>query len=136
MKEMLAKAWVGFKGTFATIRVSSPLGERLQAQESQEPKQPRPTAEEAQKAFRTALTDYVAGGWTLEIENESEAVLSKKASFRWVGKLIIFLLLIFVFAPLALFYLIVIIVRGVSAKPIRLRVWIDEEGLVQQRRPG
>ena len=136
MKEMLARAWAGFQSTFATVRVSSPLGERLQAQDSQEPKQPRPTAEDARKAFRTALTDCVAGGWTLEIENESEAVLSKKESFRWVGKLIIFLLLVFIFAPLALFYLIVIIVRGVSAKPIRLRVWIDEEGLIQQRRQG
>jgi len=133
MKEMLAKAWIGFKSTFATARVSSPLGERLQAHDSQEPLQPRPTAEEARRAFRTALTDCVASGWTLEIENEFDAVLSKKAPFLWGGKLIVFLILLFVFAPIALFYLIVVIIRGVSAKPARLRVWIDEDGLIQQR---
>jgi hypothetical protein len=133
MKEMASKAWAGFKSTFVTARVSSPLGERLQAQDTDEPRSPRPTAEEARKSFRTALTDCVAGGWTLEIENEYDAVLSKKAPFHWGGKLIVFLILLFIFAPLALFYLIVVIVRGVSAKPSRLRVWIDEDGLIQQR---
>lgn len=130
MKNVISKAWAGFKSTFVTARVSSPIGERVHAQE---PQAPRPTAEEARKSFRTALTDCVAGGWTLEIENEFDAVLSKKAPFHWGGKLIAFLVLLFIFAPIALFYLIVVIVRGVSAKPSRLRVWIDEDGLIQQR---
>ena len=91
-----------------------------------------PTAEEARKAFRRALTDSVAEGWTIEIENEYDAVVSKKPRFRWVGKLILFLLLLVFFAPLALFYLIVVIVQGVTAKPQRVRVWIDEGGRVQQ----
>jgi len=130
MKEMISKAWAGFKSTFVMAQVSSPLGERLQEQDTQAP---LPTAEAARKSFRTALTDCVASGWTLEIENEYDAVLSKKARFYWGGKLIAFLILLFIFAPLALFYLIVVIVRGVSAKPSRLRVWIDEDGLIQQR---
>ena len=92
-----------------------------------------PTPEEAKKQLRKVVTDYVAGGWNIEIENDLEVVLSKKAPFRWIGKLVIFLLLLLIFAPLGLFYLIVVIVKGVNAKPARLRVWIDEDGRIQRR---
>jgi hypothetical protein len=88
-------------------------------------------AEESRKTFRAALTEYVADGWTIEIENELDAVLSKKPQFRWVGKLVIFLLLLLLFLPLGLFYLIVVIVKGVTAKPRRMRIWIDEAGKIQ-----
>jgi hypothetical protein len=60
-------------------------------------------------------------------------VLSKRAPFHWVGKLIVFLLLLLIFAPIALFYLIVVIVKGVNAKPTRLRVWIDNDGRIQRQ---
>lgn len=92
-----------------------------------------PTPEEARKTLRKVVTDYVAGGWNVEIENDLEVVLSKKAPFRWIGKLIIFLLLLLVFAPLGLFYLIVVIIKGANAKPARLRIWIDENGRIQRR---
>lgn len=92
---------------------------------------PPPSAEESRKNFRTALTEYVVNGWTIEIENELDAVLSKKRQFRWVGKLLIFLLLLLLFVPLGLFYLIVVIVKGVTAKPMRMRIWIDENGRIQ-----
>ena len=92
---------------------------------------PPPSAEESRKNFRTALTEYVVNGWTIEIENELDAVLSKKRQFRWVGKLMIFLLLLLLFVPLGLFYLIVVIVKGVTAKPMRMRIWIDENGRIQ-----
>ena len=74
----------------------------------------------------------MAAGWSIEIENEFDAVLSKKGKFSWVGKLIIFLILLLLFAPLALFYLIVVVVKGVSAKPARLRLWIDEDGRIKR----
>ena len=93
---------------------------------------PPPTPEKAHEIFRRTLTDRVAGGWSIEIENQYDAVLSKKRKFTWFLKLIIFLLLLLVFAPLALFYLIVVIIRGVTAKPQRLRIWIDEDGRIQQ----
>jgi hypothetical protein len=92
---------------------------------------PPPNAEECRKIFRAALTEYVANGWTIEIENELDAVLSKKPHFRWVGKLIIFLLLLLLFLPLGLFYLIVVVIKGVTAKPRRMRIWIDESGKIQ-----
>jgi hypothetical protein len=94
---------------------------------------PPPTPEEARKTLRKVVTDYVAGGWNIEIENELDVVLSKKAPFRWIGKLFIFLILLLIFAPLGLFYLIVVIVKGINAKPTRVRVWIDADGRIQQR---
>lgn len=133
MKDLWAKVWAGIKSPWDNAPADAPSDDKYREQSYEENRPPRPTAEEARKAFRTSLTDCVAGGWTLEIENEYDAVLSKKSTFHWGGKLLIFLLLLFVFAPLALFYLIVVIVRGVSAKPSRLRVWIDEDGLIQKR---
>ena len=88
---------------------------------------PPPSPAQARIDFREALTDYVRDGWSIEIENEFDAVLSRKAKFTWIGKLIIFLILLVVFVPLALFYLIVVIVKGVTAKPRRIQVWIDED---------
>jgi hypothetical protein len=92
-----------------------------------------PTPDEAKKQLRKVVTDYVAGGWNIEIENDLEVVLSKKAPFRWIGKLFIFLILLLIFAPLGLFYLIVVIVKGVNAKPARLRVWVGDDGRIQRR---
>jgi hypothetical protein len=86
------------------------------------------SSERRKQIFRSFLTSRVAEGWAIEIENEYDAVLSKKYGFKWFGKLIIFLILLFLFAPLALFYLIIIIVRGVTAKPSRTHFSIDEFG--------
>ena len=94
---------------------------------------PPPTPEEAKKTLRAVITNYVADGWDIEIENDLEVVLGRKAKFHWVGKLIIFLLLLLLFAPIGIFYLIVVIVKGVTAKPARIRVWIGEDGRVQRQ---
>jgi hypothetical protein len=94
---------------------------------------PPPTPEEAKKTLRAVITNYVADGWNIEIENDLEFVLGRKAKFYWVGKLIIFLILLLLFAPIAIFYLIVVIIKGVTAKPARLRVWIDKEGRIHQQ---
>lgn len=92
---------------------------------------PAPTPEEARKIFRAALTDYVSNGWRIEIENEFDAVISKKRSFRWFIKLIIFLILLLIFFPLALFYLIIVLIRGLTSRPRTLRIYIDPNGLIQ-----
>lgn len=94
---------------------------------------PAPTPDEAKKILRAAITDYVADGWNVEIENDFEVVLGRKAKFHWAGKLIVFLLLLLLFAPIAVFYLIVVIVKGLTAKPLRLRLWIDNEGRLQRQ---
>ncbi len=93
---------------------------------------PTPTPEEAKATLRAVVTNYVADGWNIEIENELEVVLGRKAKFHWVGKLIIFLLLLLLFAPIGIFYLIVVTVKGVTAKPTRIRVWIDADGRIQR----
>ena len=120
--EIVKKLWVQFYG-------EKPLPPRVD--EHGQPLPPIPS-EERRKALRKEMTEYVAAGWSIEIENEFEAVLSKKDKFSWAGKLIIFLILLLVFAPIALFYLIVVIIQGVSAKPARLRLWIDEDGRIKR----
>jgi hypothetical protein len=91
----------------------------------------RPTPEEARRSFREALTDYVARGWSIEIENEFDAVISRKPQFRWFLKLVIFLILLLLFFPLAIFFLVVVIVRGLTVRPRRLRIYVDPNGEVQ-----
>lgn len=116
------KSWVQFYG-------QKPLPPRVD--ELGQPLPPLPL-EERRKALRKEMTEYVAAGWSIEIENDFDAVLSKKGKFSWAGKLIIFLILLLVFAPIALFYLIVVIIQGVSAKPARLRLWVDEDGRIKR----
>jgi hypothetical protein len=93
---------------------------------------PPPSPAQARIDFRYALTEYVRDGWSIEIENELDAVLSRKAKFSWFGKLIIFVILLLVWFPLAFFYLIVVVVRGVTAKPRRIQIWMDEDGRINK----
>jgi hypothetical protein len=130
MNQFFAKVGSFFQEIWFRLAVPKPLPPLLDEQGLQASP---PTPEEAKKRLRMAITDYVAGGWSIEIENEFDAVLSKKAPFHWVGKLIVFLLLLLIFAPIALFYLIVVIIKGVNAKPARLRVWIDNDGRIQRQ---
>jgi hypothetical protein len=91
------------------------------------------TPEESRVLFRQALTDAVEGGWKIEIENELDAVLSKKPTFNWFGSLVGFVLLIFIYAPFALFFLVVVIIRGVTRRDVTRKIWIDDKGRVQRR---
>jgi hypothetical protein len=118
----------GIKGSYSRFRASSSMTPFPDKNSSP---LPAPTPEEVRKSFRETLTDYVAGGWTIEIENEFDAVISKKPKFQWFLKLIIFLFLLLVFAPLAVFYLLVVLIRGLTARPRRIRIWVDPDGKVQ-----
>lgn len=130
MNDFLRKSGALLQDLWFRFTVPKPLPPLVDAQGQP---LPPPTPEEARKTLRKVVTDYVAGGWNIEIENELDVVLSKKAPFRWIGKLFIFLILLLIFAPLGLFYLIVVIVKGINAKPTRVRVWIDADGRIQQR---
>ena len=130
MKEYLDKAALFCKDIWFRFTVPKPLPPRV---DDLGQVLPPPTPEEAKKILREAVTNYVADGWNIEIENEKDVVLGRKAKFQWVGKLVVFLLLLLIFAPLAIFYLIVVIVRGVTAKPARLHIWVDEAGRIQRR---
>jgi hypothetical protein len=89
------------------------------------------TPEEARKLFRSALTDYVAQGWRIEIENEFDAVISRKRHSGWIGKFIVFLILVFLWFPLAIFYLVIAIIASVNARPKTKRIFVDEDGYIQ-----
>lgn len=130
MKKQLEKAASLIKDLWFRLTVPEPLPPRLDKQGNE---MPPPTSEEARIILREAATNYVADGWNVEIENENDVVLGRKAKFHWIGKLIIFLLLLFVFVPFAVFYLIVVIVKGVNPKPARLHIWVDENGRIQRR---
>ena len=88
--------------------------------------------EQLKQKFRDFLTKQVAQGWSIEIENDFDAVLGRKQKFNWGFKLILFLILLLVFVPLALFYLVVVVIRGVTAKPVRRHYRISDIGLVRQ----
>ena len=87
----------------------------------------------AKALFKTALTDSVANGWHIEIENGYDAVLSKKRSFNWIPHIFIILFGFFVIGPFALFWIIVMIILAVTQKPKTKRVWVDPEGEVHSR---
>ena len=130
MNDFLRKSRALLQDLWARFTVPKPLPPMV---DEQGQPLPPPTPEEAKKTLRTVITNYVADGWNIEIENDLEVVLGRKAKFHWVGKLIIFLLLLLLFAPIGIFYLIVVIVKGVTAKPARIRVWIDADGRVQRQ---
>ena len=128
----MATFWIKFaggaKGIYSRLRAASSMTPF--PEESTNPL-PVATPEAAQKTFREALTNFVASGWSIEIENEFDAVISKKPKFRWFLKLMIFLFLLLVFAPIAVFYLLVVLIRGLTARPQRIRIWVDPDGKVQ-----
>jgi hypothetical protein len=130
MKEYFDKAILLSKDLWFRLTVPKPLPPRV---DDLGQLLPPPTPEEAKKILREAVTNYVSDGWNIEIENENDVVLGRKAKFHWIGKLVLFLVLLFIFAPLAIFYLIVVIVKGVTAKPARLHIWVDEAGRIQRR---
>ena len=87
----------------------------------------------AKALFRSTLTDNVANGWHIEIENDYDAVLSKKRSFNWIPHILIILFGLFVFVPLAVFWIFVMIILAVTQKSKTKRIWVDPEGEVHSR---
>lgn len=87
----------------------------------------------AKALFRKTLTDNVANGWHIEIENEYDAVLSKKRAFNWIPHILIILLGVFAFMPLAFFWVFVMIIIAVTQRSKTKRVWVDPEGEIHSR---
>ena len=85
----------------------------------------------AQELFKSTLVNEVANGWHIEIENGYEAVISKKKSFNWIPHLVVILLGLFLFVPLAIFWLLVMVIVAISRGTNTKRVWIDDEGKLQ-----
>lgn len=85
----------------------------------------------ARELIKSTLVNEVANGWHIEIENGYEAVLSKKKPFNWIPHLVVILLGIFLFIPLAIFWPLVMIVVAVSRGTSTKRIWVDDEGKLQ-----
>ena len=85
----------------------------------------------AKELIKSTLVNEVANGWHIEIENGYEAVLSKKKPSNWIPHLVVILLGIFLFIPLAIFWPLVMIVVAVSRGTQTKRIWIDDEGKLQ-----
>jgi len=85
----------------------------------------------AKNLIKSTLVNEVANGWHIEIENGYEAVLSKKKPFNWIPHLVVILLGIFLFIPLAIFWPLVMIVVAVSRGTQTKRIWVDDEGKLQ-----
>jgi hypothetical protein len=82
----------------------------------------------ARDSFKTALVDNVANGWHIEIENGYEAVLSKKKPFNWIPHLVVILFGLFLFLPLAIFWILVMIVVAITRPTKTKRIWVDDLG--------
>ena len=128
MRDLLEKLIQGVKGLYLNL-VSKPFYPSNDTGTDLSPL----SEDQRRLVFREFLTRKVSEGWSIEIENPFDAVLSKKQSFSWIGKFFIFIILLLVFLPLAIFYLIVVVVRGVNATPYRQFYSVDEFGRVTQR---
>jgi len=89
--------------------------------------------EKAKESLKLAISKLVERGWHIEMQNEFDAILSKKRGFNWVFHLIFLLILAVVFTPLALFWLFVMVILAVTSKPSTKRVWVEKNGEVFER---
>ena len=112
-------------------KIESRFASREESFFTKEVKPQAKSPEEAKQLFRSKLTEYVVAGWHIEIENEFDAVISRKRRAGWLGKFLIFLILLFIWFPLALFYLVIVIIRVMTARPKTMRIYVDEEGYIQ-----
>ena len=93
-----------------------------------------PVSEDQSKVnLRKVIAKLVEQGWHIEMQNEFDAILSKKKGFNWIFHLLFLLILLFVFAPLALFWLFVMVILAVTRKPSTKRVWVEKNGEVFER---
>lgn len=128
MRDLLEKLIQGVKGLYLNL-VSKPFYPSTDTGTDLSPL----SEDQRRLVFREFLTRKVSEGWSIEIENPFDAVLSKKQPFSWIVKFFIFIILLLVFLPLAIFYLIVVVVRGVNTTPYRQFYSVDEFGRVTQR---
>ena len=93
------------------------------------PEDPNMSPDEiAQKNLRAVIAKLVERGWHIEMQNDFDAILSKKQGFNWILHLILLLIFAVIFPPLALFWLFVMVILAVTRKPSTKRVWVEKNG--------
>jgi len=89
--------------------------------------------EKAKENLNAVIAKLVERGWHIEMENDSDFILSKKQGFNWIFHLIFLLILVVLFAPLALFWLFVMVILAVTRRRSTKRVWVEKNGEVFER---
>ena len=116
--------WIDFSGK----RYKKRLAEEQLAREA------NPVSDEiAKKALTIAIAQKVERGWRIEMQNEFDAILSKRRDFNWILHILLVLLFLVLFAPLALFWLFVMVILAVTRKRVTRRVWVEKNGEVFER---
>ena len=116
--------WIDFSGN----RFKNRIKEEALAREA------NPVSDEiAKRALTIAIAQKVERGWRIEMQNEFDAILSKKRDFNWILHVLLLLLFLILFAPLALFWLFVMVIIAVTRKRVTRRVWVEKNGEVFER---
>jgi uncharacterized membrane protein (DUF485 family) len=121
---LLQVEWIDFSGK----RYQKRLNDEQLAREA------NPVSDEiAKKALTVAIAQKVERGWRIEMQNEFDAILSKRRDFNWILHVLLLLLFLVLFAPLALFWLFVMVILAVTRKRVTRRVWVEKNGEVFER---
>ena len=116
--------WIDFSGN----RYKKRIEEEKLARET------NPVSEEiAKKALTVAIAQKVERGWRIEMQNEFDAIISKRREFNWILHILLVILFLFMFAPLAIFWLFVMVIIAVTRKRITRRVWVEKNGHIFER---
>jgi septum formation topological specificity factor MinE len=91
------------------------------------------SVQQAKENLTAVVSKFVERGWRIEMQNEFDVILSKKQGFNWVFHLILLLILAVIFAPLALFWLFVMVILAVTKRQSTKRVWVEKNGEVFER---
>ncbi len=89
--------------------------------------------EEATSALRKVISLQVEKGWRIEMQNEFDAILSKKKNFPWFFHILLIVIFFVLFSPLAILWLAVMLIIAVTSKPITKRIWVEKNGEVFER---
>ena len=121
---LLQVEWIDFSGK----RYKKRLGEEQLAREA------NPVSDEiAKQALTIAIAQKVERGWRIEMQNEFDAILSKRRDFNWILHILLVLLFLVLFAPLALLWLFIMVILAVTRKRVTRRVWVEKNGEVFER---
>ena len=89
--------------------------------------------EEGKRILRAELTRRAEKGWKIEIENDTDAVVSKKGSIAWLLHIFIILFFLVIFPVLSFVWLIVMVILAITKKPRTMRIWVEKDGSLYSR---
>jgi hypothetical protein len=133
MKDFIGKAVEWIKRQIEWLDFSQKMYNKRIATEREYRDSNPVTEEKAKENLKVIVAKLVERGWHIEMNNEFDAILSKKQSFNWILHLILLLVFVVVFPPLALFWLFVMVILAVTRRRSTKRVWVEKNGEVFER---